>query len=379
MNNAQSLSRRVDPNVVPRPYPARSGSLPWHREAVDAGWLTDMLQYRYRGVVVEEMALVELFDSHTTKMRIKVQLNAAGRAAGLPDQLCLKSNWSGSFADVDINALEARFYHYLADHLEVPVPTCYYADWDDDGRGQGLIVLEDLAHRGGRFGHSTQHPGINGVATALEGLAKLHGSLWDSPLLGQQAWLQTSMDTTVDNDQIRIMWGWIEKNLADPKTRAVLPQALLDDPGRLQRAFDGLAAWERRQSGPHCLILGDCHQGNSYVLPDGERLWLDWQLVRRGRPWRDVTYFMVGSLTVAERRSAERDMLKHYREALVATGARDVISLDEIWEQYRRWVIYGMQAWIANMDEWGQDGLPMKERFFTAGEDLGTWAALLGE
>src|SRR3546814_5377165 len=50
--------------------------------------------------------------------------------------------------------------------MKVPTATCYYADWDDDGRGQGLIVLEDLIARGGTFGHSTQHPGIDGVATA---------------------------------------------------------------------------------------------------------------------------------------------------------------------------------------------------------------------
>jgi hypothetical protein len=379
MTAARNVPENVDPNAVARPYQARTELLPWNRDVVDAQWLTQLLQFRHPGVVVEDMTVVELLDSHTTKIRISVRLNDAGKAAGLPEQLCIKSNWSGSFADVDINALEARFYHYLAEHLKVPVPRCYYADWDDDGLGQGVIVLEDLAQRGGRFGHSTQHLGINGVASALEGLARLHGSLWDSPLLEQQPWLQTSMATTVDNDQIKIMWGWIEKNLADPKTRALLPQALLDDPGRLQQAFEKLADWEAQQTSPQCLILGDCHQGNTYLLPDGERMWLDWQLVRRGRPWRDVTYFMVGSLTVAERRSAERDMLKHYREALVATGARDVISLDEIWQQYRRWVIYGMQAWIANMDEWGQDGLPMKERFFTAGEDLGTWQALLDD
>src|SRR3546814_3891530 len=78
-------------------------------------------------------------------------------------------------------------------------------------RSQGLIVLEDLIAHGGTFGHSTQHPGIDGVAIALEGLAKLHGSLWDSPLISEAnaPWFQTSMRTTVDHDQVRIMWHWI--------------------------------------------------------------------------------------------------------------------------------------------------------------------------
>ena len=367
----------IDPDGVPGPHTSRSEPLPSRREVLDAEWLGQILRHRYPGVELKSLEQLELFDSHTTKIRLKVDFNEVGRASGLPSQLCLKTNWSGGFDNVDIHTLEARFYYYLAQHLKVPVATCYYADWNHGGPAQGLIILEDLSQRGGYFGNSTQQPGVDGVAAALEGLAKLHGSLWDHPLLQQHRWLQTSMNTPVDNGQIRLMWQYIEHNLADEATRKLLPAALLQDPGRLQRAFDALADWEHAQTTPRCLLLGDCHQGNTYVLPDGERLWLDWQLVRKGRPWRDVTYFMIGCLSVGERRGAERDLLKHYREALLANGAPEVISLDEIWENYRRWVIYGMQAWIANMDEWGQPGLPMKERFFTAGEDLGAWKLLL--
>src|SRR3546814_1414224 len=114
--------------------------------------------------------------------------------------------------------------------MKVPTATCYYADWDDDGRGQGLIVLEDLIAHGGTFGHSTLHPGIDGVAIALEGLAKLHGSLWDSPLISEAnaPWFQTSMRTAVDHDQVRIMWHWICENLKDPNFRAIAPKHYLD-------------------------------------------------------------------------------------------------------------------------------------------------------
>src|SRR5690606_27794573 len=174
------------------------------------------------------------------------------------------------------------------------------------------------------------------------------------------------------------MQMWIGSNLAGPKSHAVLPQQFLTGPTRLQRAFDALADWEHAQKTPYCINLGDCHQGNTYILPDGKRLWLDWQLVRKGRPFRDFTYFTIGALTIEERRANERDLLKHYLQALTATGAQGVPTFDEFFESYRRWVIYGMQAWVANMDHWGQSGLPMNERFFTAGEDLETWKLLLG-
>ncbi|MDB6061171.1 MAG: aminoglycoside phosphotransferase [Verrucomicrobiaceae bacterium] len=361
-----------------RPYPNRTEKLPWRRDEITPEWMTRLLQNRYPGVVVNNIELLQLFDSHTTKMRIALDLNDAGRAAGIPRQVCLKSNYSGAFADVDICELEARFYHFLRDEMTVPTPVCYYADWDDDGKGHGLIILEDLTELGGTFGHSTQHTGVDGVASALKGLAQLHGDLWNSPILDQHAWLPKSMNTPIDNDQIRIMWEYIQINLADPKFRAVLPQALLDDPTRLQKAFDALADWENSLSDPYCLNLGDCHLGNTYLKKDGERMWLDWQLVRKGRPFRDLTYFMVGSLTIEERRANEIALIKHYREALLATGVQGVPSFDDFFASYRRWIIYGMQAWVANMDHWGQSGLPMNERFFTAGEDLDTWKLLLG-
>jgi hypothetical protein len=371
----------IDRHLVPRPYPARTASLPHGRFTPDAAWLGSLLANKYQGVVAQSMEVVQLFDSHTTKLRIAVDWNEAGRAAGLPRNLCVKSNWSGMFDDVDIHALEARFYHFLTDKLTAKTATCYYADWDDDGSARGVIVLEDLMDRGGTFGHSTQHAGVDGVATALADLAKLHAGLWESPLITPEAapWLPTSMAVPVDYDQVRIMWHWIEENLKDPNFRAIAPRHYLDDARRVERAYDRLVAFERAFDAPYCIILGDCHQGNTYILPNGERMWVDWQLGRRGRPWRDLTYFTVGSLTIEERRQNHRDLIAHYRDRLIREGATNVIDLDTIWkEQVPRWVMYGIQAWVANMDYWGQNGLPMNERFFAAGEDLGSWK-LLGE
>lgn len=374
--------RVVDQNMVPRPFPSRQGLLPTGRFTPDAEWLGSLMANKYPGVVAEKLEVVQLFDSHTTKLRVVVDWNAAGIAAGLPRNLCIKSNWSGMFDDVDIHALEARFYHFLTDKLTAKTATCYYADWDDDGSGRGVVVLEDLIDRGGKFGHSTQHNGVDVVANNLADLARLHAGLWNSPLITPEAapWLPTSMHVPVDYDQVRIMWHWIGENLKDPNFRAIAPKHYLDDPERVSRAYDNLTAYEHAFEAPYCVILGDCHQGNTYILPSGERLWLDWQLGRRGRPWRDLTYFTVGCLTIDERRHHHKDLIAHYRDCLIKEGATDVIDLETIWnEQIPRWVMYGIQAWVANMDYWGQNGLPMNERFFAAGEDLNTWKILLGE
>src|SRR3546814_13513090 len=102
------------------------------------------------------------------------------------------------------------------------------------------------------------------------------------------------MAVPVDYDQVLIMDHWLGENRKEPNFCGIAPKHYLADPSRLERAYDALVAYERAFEAPYCVILGDCHQGNTYILPTGERMWLDWQLGRRGRPWRDVTYFTVG-------------------------------------------------------------------------------------
>ncbi len=376
MTQATKFAARND-----RPYPARTEKLPRKLEQVTKEWLTSVMSKRYPGLIVENLRDVEIRNGHTTKWRVALDYNKVGKDAGLPRNVCLKANWATDFiADVDIHELEARFYHFLAPKFKGLVPESYYADWDGDGGGQGVVVMEDMgAEAGGVFGHSSQHLGIEGVAKGLGTLAKIHAAWWGNPKLEEFDWLPRSMNTWVDDEQFRFMKPYAEENMKKPEYQSILPTWMYDDLDRFSRTYDALTMYERATREPLCITHGDAHVGNSYVRPSGARIWIDWQLVRKGRPWRDLTYFMLGSLTIDERRGAERDLHKHYRESLLSAGANEVPSLERIWEHYRRWPIYGSQAWLANMDIWGQKGLPMVERFFTAMEDFGTFDLLIGK
>src|SRR3546814_3555520 len=85
----------VDTAPVPRPYLARSEKLPWSKDEVTAERLTRLLQNKYPGIVVEHLNLDRFIDSHTSKMLVTVALNAVGKDAGIPEKLCIKSNFSG--------------------------------------------------------------------------------------------------------------------------------------------------------------------------------------------------------------------------------------------------------------------------------------------
>lgn len=355
-----------------RPYPARTQQLPRTLDEVTPRWLTATLQLRFPDAVVHDFERVELKSTHTTKLRLRLELNQAGVVAGLPDHVCLKSNWSGLRTGL-ICEREARFYHLLSQGLDAPVPVTYFADWDDDGWGNGMVVMEDLARSPGAFGNSADHIGIDGVAAGLESLAKVHAAMWDDRRLAGWSWLAPSMGTDNDTEQVIQYWRYIWFNLTDPAYRAVVPAWVYDTPGLMNHLLDELSAFERELTSPQCLVHGDAHQGNSFLRASGERVWLDWQLVRRGSPWRDVSYFVVSSLTIDERRAADRDLVEHYRQRLLSHGASGVVSADEAWRNFRSWPAYGTQAWLGNINRWGQRrGSEMVRRHFAALDDYET-------
>jgi hypothetical protein len=359
------------------PY-GRVEPLPRQVDAVTAEWLTALLAHRYPGIEVRGLEVVECRNSHTTKLRLRLDLNDVGVAAGIPEHVCLKTNLSG-LRTGPICEREARFYDLGIAGL--PVPRSWYADWDVDvrgnGSGNGLVLMEDLALSPGAFGASDDHLGVDGVAAGLESLAQIHGALWGDARLDAAEWLARSMGTENDSEQVAQFWHYIWFNLTDPEYEVVVPAWVYDDPGRMHHALDELAAFELGLPGPRCLVHGDAHQGNSFLRDDGERIWVDWQLVRRGSPWRDVSYFVVGALTVDERRGADRDLVEHYRQRLLGTGALGVPDSDEAWRRFVRWPAYGTQAWLGNINQWGQrSGVEMVRRQFAASDDYDTVALL---
>lgn len=354
-------------------YQPRTEKLPTSLEQVTPAWLNRTLQLRYPDLEVRDFEIVEINNTHTTKLRLALDLNQAAVDAGFPKNVCLKANWSGSplSSGSGICELEARFYRYFREQLTVPAPLSYYADWDEDTFNQGLVVMEDLALSGVTFCTAIDPIDANEMARSLEGLADLHASCWGNGILDEHPWLKTSMGANSSDSK---MYRSLEEHMLYNNTlasrRAVLPGWFLEDPERLSDAYDLLVAYERAQPGPRTLIHGDAHLGNSYVTRAGDRRWLDWQIVRRGTPWRDLNYCMTSSMTVAERRSNEVHLLKHYLKLMEARGC-EMPVFDKAWEQYCLWPIHGLASFNGSRDEWQLPGsiLAGVERFSAAIED----------
>ena len=125
---------------------------------------------------------------------------------------------------------------------------------------------------------------------------------------------------------------------------------------------------------------GDPHIGNTYVLPDDDVGFLDWQMARRGNWSLDLGYFLQGALTIEDRRRGERELLDEYRGAL-RLPADEMPTADEIWLRYRASVAHGLAIWMATLsggDAWQRADicLAFAQRYSAAFIDLETRAAL---
>jgi hypothetical protein len=106
---------------------------------------------------------------------------------------------------------------------------------------------------------------------------------------------------------------------------------------------------------------------------------LDWQAVRRGHPSRELAYTVVTSMTPADRRACQRDLIDVYRRALAAAGGPD-LDPDDLWHRCRHAALYAyvaalITAGVGGMqeDDIAREGLG---RGVTALQDLDTVALL---
>jgi aminoglycoside/choline kinase family phosphotransferase len=184
--------------------------------------------------------------------------------------------------------------------------------------------------------------------------------------------------------------GWLTTNSAD----ALMP-VLTATLGRLGRRVEqrdpslvaaggaGLLAGYGRWAAdldrdPFCVLHGDPHPGNLYLLEDRVGL-LDWQAVRRGNGLRDATYLTVLALEPEVRRTHERDLLEHYCTELAAAGG-PAIGPDAAWRTYRQMAGYVYVATTFTSGLGGLQGAAIADtglrRSVAAVEDLGTVSAL---
>jgi hypothetical protein len=315
---------------------AQISPLPTRLDDITPSWLTAAISMRCPGTVVDSVDIESVIWGTATKVFLQVGY-AVATSNGPGQALCLKGGFDEKLHGVHNIGyrVEARFYRDIAAAF-TNMPDCWFAA-EDVASGQGLVLIDDLRRAGAVFGKPGDRPSIDDVAKSLESMARWHGLTWNRAGVGARSWL------TVGSELFRP----VAASFLSPDHWAAyidLPQASafdrsLRDRERLLRGLHAL--WQLDDAGPLAVSHGDPHVGNTYVLPDGVRRFLDWQTVCLA-PWSDdVTYFVAGILDVEDRRAHEIDLLKHYL-AVLGSFTDEAPDFDEAWLAYRRHHLHGL-------------------------------------
>jgi hypothetical protein len=207
--------------------------------------------------------------------------------------------------------------------------------------------MEDLGHRGVKFGDPQEPRSIEEVARSLSQLAGFHAETWDFPKSpdpsSRLSWVETAppfsraslqpvLEPDVWNAYVRMPRGAAVSNRFHDVAWA--KQAL--------SAMDVLSAQT-----PNCVIHGDTHLGNTFMEPDGTPGFYD-IVPRRAPPMAEVCYHITLSLDIVDRQAGERDLVQHYLEELKRHGVTDAPHFDEAMRQHAAFLIEGYALVLTN-------------------------------
>jgi hypothetical protein len=346
--------------------------IPTQWTQVTPDWMTSAIASHHPQAKVGEVTLLNVDDGTNRRARFGLHY-AAGSG---PASVFLKAHAAAHRVVHLRNGNLFNEARLFASGVALPVDhPLVYKSIVDYLRLDFLLVMEDLTRRGADPRDATRPMSVEQVAHGLRGLARLHSRYWGlsrathPPLRWVKTWQPSK--------------GWqvgLRKRIPIGLARGAqaLPAAVRYLDG--DTVVDLWSAYVRTLSrGPLTLLHGDAHIGNTYVLPDGDVGFLDWQVLRRGSWSQDVGYFLVSALTEQDRRNHETDLLAAYREAL-DVPATQMPTREDCWLHYRASAAYGLAIWLSTL---GTDGwqsrdisLALAQRFAAAFVELDCRSAL---
>lgn len=312
--------------------------LPLSAGEITTAWLSSALSEWTPGVRVDAIEHMSVLPGTATKVLLKVRYAPESAKGEMPSELCVKGGFNENLRPFlgDVYALEASFYAEVARNIKAAVPRCWYAA-SDPANKQGVVVMDDLNAQDAEFGDPVVPWSVDLVAAGLEAQAAWHGPTWGAttkrfPSLPVGAYIRHVVPVYIVSEN-----SWA-RMFGDEVHAARYPQEL-HDRRRVVYALQEMWRLEDDLEIP-CVNHCDAHIGNTYLDAERRPHFIDWQVPSLLPGLDDVTYFIGGALTVADRRAHEHDLLKHYLQALAAHGGAR-LDFDFAWQSYRRHCMHG--------------------------------------
>lgn len=360
-------------------------SVPLTPQEFDASILENLIRTVYPDVRLASIHVVDAALSTEGDQRVSTARRIAfdvtyteGSQPELPNRLMVKIA-RPEFREIPLYDNEVNIYTRIGDELPIRVPRSFGGVRDRKSATFGL-VLEDLRPMNATFEDVLSPLKAEDTAALLDQLASLHAAYWESTRFkGDLDWIQPHTSGPI-HDLFTADAGvalLIDHEVATHQFKRELVQSTGETTGSLRAQ---VARVQVHQAALPCTLLhGDAHIGNTYRLPDGQRGFLDLQLAARGFCMHDVSYTIVTSLSIDDRRAHERDLIAGYRQRLVDLGVVAPPSLDELLYEHRlamAWCLY--IGWLTSPTEnYGWEITVANHiRISTAYRDLSSSAAI---
>ena len=228
-------------------------------------------------------------------------------------------------------AREVFFYTNLCQTLDIGVPRCYAAEFDQASH-DFVLILEDLAP-GVQIAQMSECT-VDQAGLAMEELAKLHGPRWGESSLAKIPLLATMRLEPESEAPYQTYHSFLEA------FRGRYGEHLSIDELDVAERFAGLQDAYAGLDAPRTVIHIDYRLDNMMFGGPRPLTVFDWQSVNHGHALQDVSYFLGTSLSTTRRRDNERALLKHYLEGLAGYGVQ--LDWDACWQHYRHFAPAGL-------------------------------------
>jgi hypothetical protein len=319
--------------------------LPMSLEEVTPTWLTSALRQRFQDATVRGVEVVDVMNGTNTKIRLRLDLDDAAKAAGVPQMMILKTGFEPHSRDMQYNLRhEVSFYNDVAPTLGLPSPKCWFAEFDHDLK-QMTLLIEDLVDSGVTFCSALKPMTFDEAAARLDALAAFHAQTWSKPealAAGRWGCLDEMTSSSVTYSKY---WTEAEtwKRFVD-SPRGAATSVHFHDAEWMDWAIRQMAVLATRLD--HCVIDGDTHMGNMYITKDGAPAFFD-AMVHRAPPMAEIAYMLSCGLDSLDRPRWERALVGRYLDELRRHGVTPP-SFDEVMFQYGVFLTHGYFVFLIN-------------------------------
>lgn len=218
---------------------------------------------------------------------------------------------------------ELLFYERVAPLVPGRTPKLYRTQHQPELE-RFTLIIEDPSH----LEIPDQIAGLE-ISTVVDWMAIMHAAFWDDVDTEALSFMPKANDpiNLLLADQYTQDWNPFLQIYGSelPEGGKELGEMLADNFAWLLHALTGR---------PQTVVHTDFHLDNLFFDEDGEVIPIDWQVRTRTTGIYDVAYFLGGSLTIEDRRSNERRLVKRYVDKLASLRVENY-EFEQAWREYR--------------------------------------------